>query len=146
MPDSPADYDSTQTFFVWPSDILVHAENIRLDSQSIADCLGTIVNTLQGLNLGWAGTTAQEAKDFGDRWTAVAEELFGTKDNPQSGALNIVLDGVYTVGALFAGAEAGLRDFFNNMTAAIEGGGGGDTGAGHTSITDPTTTAVTETW
>ncbi|MDN3357277.1 hypothetical protein [Actinomadura sp. DC4] len=145
MPDSLADYDSVQTFIVSPRDILVHARNIESDSQVIADSLGVIVDALQSLNLGWAGKTAQEANDFGDRWTAVAKELFGTDDHPEDGALNIVLDGVYIVASLFAGAEQGLKDFFTDMTTALAGDGGGD--SGHpASITDVTTTAVTETW
>ncbi|MFB9835735.1 hypothetical protein [Actinoallomurus acaciae] len=146
MAESLADYDSVQTFIVSPRDILVHARNIEAYSQSIADSLGTIVDTLQGLNLGWAGKTAEEANDFGDRWTAVAKELFGTHDHPEKGALNIVLDGVYIVASLFAGAEQGLKDFFTNMTTALaDTSGGGDSGHPD-SITDPTVTAVTETW
>jgi hypothetical protein len=145
MAESLADYDSVQAFIVSPSDILAHARNIEADSQSISDSLGTIVDTLQSLNLGWAGKTAEEANDFGDRWTAVAQELFGTDANPEKGALNIVLDGVYIVASLFAGAEQGLKDFFNNMTTALAGDGGGD--SGHPDgITDVTMTAVTETW
>jgi hypothetical protein len=144
MAESLADYDSVQVFLVSPNDILAHARNIEADSKSIATSLGTIADTLGELNLGWAGKTAEEAKDFGNRWTAVGKELFGTDDHPENGALNIVVDGVYIVASLFAGSEQALKDFFTNMTTALAEPGGGD--SGHTSITDVTTTAITETW
>jgi hypothetical protein len=143
MAQSLADYDNVQTFIVSPNDIVAQAKKIESDSQAIVDSLNVIVHTLQSLTLGWAGKTAQEAKDFGDRWTAVAEELFGTDDHPENGALNIVLAGVGIVASLFAGAEQGLKDFFVNMTMALAAPG--DSGP-PTSITDVTTTAVTETW
>src|SRR3954447_8452951 len=143
MAQSLADYDNVLTFIVSPNDIVAQAKKIESDSQAIVDSLNVIVHTLQSLNLGWAGKTAQEAKDFGDRWTAVAEELFGTDDHPENGALNIVLAGVGIVASLFAGAEQGLKDFFVNMTMALAAPG--DSGP-PTSITDVTTTAVTETW
>jgi hypothetical protein len=146
MAKSLADYDSVQVFTVAPNDIVVHARIVEGHATSIAGSLSNIVTTLQDLNLGWAGKTAEEANDFGNRWTAVGKELFGTHDHPEDGALNIVVDGMYIVAALFAGAEQGLKDFFNHMlTAVMAPGGGGD--AGHpASITDVTVTAVTETW
>jgi hypothetical protein len=143
MAESLADYDSVQTFIVSPNDIVARAANIESDSQSIVDSLTAIVHALESLNLGWAGKTAQEAKDFGNRWTAVAKELFGTDDHPEDGALNIVVEGVYIVASLFAGAEQALKDFFTAMTAALADK---SDPVPPKSIFDETTTAVTEIW
>jgi hypothetical protein len=144
MADSLVDYDGVQSFYVAPDDIVMYAKSMEADVQIISDSLDVIVKTLSHLNLGWSGKTAQEAKDFGDRWTMVAKDVFGSKDHPEKGKLNLVLDGVYTVASLFATGEQGLKDFFTEMTTALASGGSNS--GPPTSITDATTTAVTETF
>jgi hypothetical protein len=53
----------------------------------VAEAIGRIHNIWQGLELGWAGQTAVEAQDFGNRWVASITGLFGTEGDEDSGAL-----------------------------------------------------------
>jgi uncharacterized protein YukE len=164
MPDVNADYDRVDSFHVYPDDLVTHGNNIKDHNQTVADSLTNIVNVLSDLHLGWAGKTSQEAKDFGDKWDAVAEELFGTKDHPEKGVLNAIAGGVLTVADLFSKTEHTLADFFDKFSQALTGGGsehtladlfdklsqaltgGGGSDTPPQSITDVTTTAVTEQW
>ncbi|GAA4620328.1 hypothetical protein GCM10023196_003880 [Actinoallomurus vinaceus] len=151
MAVSDVDYDSVTTFYVnphnnVPGDLVSHTNNIVASNQNIVDALSTINKTLSDLNLGWAGKTSQEAKDFGDRWNAVMKELFGTEDEPSIGALNLIATGLYTAAGTFAQAEHALMDFFGNFVNALWSSTGGGSGGAPQSITDATMTAVTETW
>lgn len=142
MAEATTDYDHVDSFHVAPDDLVTHGNNIKNHNQDIADSLTNIVNVLSALQLGWAGKTAEEAKDFGDKWDAVATELFGTKDHPEQGVLNTIVGGVLTVADLFSRTDNALFDFFNHFAEDLGGSGGG----ARENITDPTKTAVTETW
>ncbi|MCO6004187.1 WXG100 family type VII secretion target [Actinoallomurus purpureus] len=147
MPD--VNYDAVDSFYVYPDELVTHGNNIKHNNQIVADSLSNIINTLRDLRLGWAGRTSDEAKDFGDRWNAVAEELFGTKEHPEKGVLNDIAAGVLIVAGLFSTTEHALADYFGKFYQALSGGSGGDGGGSDgvpQSITDPTTTAVTEEW
>jgi hypothetical protein len=146
MPDVHADYDRVDSFHVYPDDLVTHGNRIKDHNQTVADSLTNIVNTLSALHLGWAGKTSEEAKDFGDKWDRVAEELFGTKDHPEKGVLNAIAGGVLTVADLFSKTEHTLADFFNKFSQALTSGGDGGSDTPPQSITDVTTTAVTEQW
>jgi hypothetical protein len=144
-PPPTSDYDHVESFHVYPDDLVTHGNNIKQHNQDIADPLLNIVNVLQDLHLGWAGKTSEEAKAFGDQWDRVAEEPFGTKEHPENGVLNAIAGGVLTVASLFAQTEHQLADFFDKFAQALlADGGGGDTPP--QSVTDPTTTAVSEQW
>jgi hypothetical protein len=144
-PPPTADYDHVDSFHVYPDDLVTHGNSIKQHNQDIADSLLNIVNVLQDLHLGWAGKTSEEAKAFGDQWNAVAAELFGSDDHPENGVLNAIAGGVLTVADLFSKTEHALVDFFDKFAQALlAGDGGSDTPP--QSVTDPTTTAVTEQW
>lgn len=158
---SDADYDHVDSFHVYPDDLVTHGHEIKHHNQTVADSLANIVHVLSDLHLGWAGKTSQEAKDFGDKWQAVAEELFGTKDDPEKGVLNTIAGRVLAVADLFSKTEHALADFFNkfsqdlmagNSSTSSADGAGGDMDARPQvrrrpqNLTDATTTAVTEKW
>jgi hypothetical protein len=143
MADVHADYDRVDSFHVSPDDLVTHGNNIKNHNQDIADSLTNIVNVLSDLHLGWAGKTSEEAKAFGHKWEAVAEELFGTKDHPENGVLNAIAAGVLTVADVFSKTEHTWADYFNGFATALMGGGGDGK---HDNQLDPTKTAVTEQW
>jgi hypothetical protein len=151
MPNPAVDYDAVTLFGVNPQGIIEHAKKIEESATVITESLGRIIATLDKLELGWAGKSAQEAEDFGNRWVAVGKELYGPPDNPQEGALNIVLNGVYTVAYLFAVTEHGIADFFDQISVALLNPGSGGNGRANIppasdSINNTDQTAITENW
>ena len=146
MADSPVNYDAVSVYDVCPVDLLASAKKLGASNKIVNDAFNLIYSQF-GTKLGWAGKTAEEANHFMTRWRAVAVELWGKDDEHSSeGALNAVVAGVGTAAAAYAFTEHGIADFFNTITGALLGAGGeGDAGPPQ-SVTDVTTTAVTETW
>ncbi|MCP2263284.1 WXG100 family type VII secretion target [Promicromonospora thailandica] len=148
MPDTSVDYDAVESFSVDPNGLVASARKIREHTETIIDSLLTIENTLDQLSLGWAGSSADEARDFGQRWQAISWDLFGTEQAPERGVLAVIASGVATVGDLFARTETSLVEFFETFGQGLVGGGSeGETSFGpREDITDVRTTAVTQDW
>jgi uncharacterized protein YukE len=141
----PTNYDAAN-LYCDPDGVKVRADGLTASAQDVVDSLTNIENTLTDLQLGWAGQTADEAKDFGDRWDAVMRELFGTKEEPDTGVLNAIVDGLLSVRGNYALAEEGLVEFFKNFAGQLSsGGGGGSTPtSAPPSVTDIDLTAISE--
>jgi hypothetical protein len=141
-------YDVVDSFYVYPDELVTHGNNIKDLGETVADSLLNIIHVLSDLQLGWAGRTADEAKEFGDRWNAVAAELFGAEGKPETGVLSAIVGGLLTVADLFSKTEHALVDYFDKFAQALGGGGagGGESDAPPQSITDPNTSAVSEQW
>jgi hypothetical protein len=82
MSAPPADYDApTATLDVdyeWLWQLAGDIENAYVPS--IVDSLKKINDMWSGLKIGWAGKTAEEAKDLADKWSHVMVQLFGPFD------------------------------------------------------------------
>ena len=140
-----ADYDHVDSLTVDPVTLTTRGNNLKDLGQTVADSLDRINGIWNDLKLGWMGKTADEAKDFIDRWNAVMGELYGSKEHPENGVLNEIVTGVLTVAWIFGQTEHTLFQFFTDFQHGLAGGGSsGDTPPA--SITDTTDTAVTETW
>lgn len=140
------DYDHVQLYEVDTRAMVTASNNLKDLDQAVADSLERINKTWTDLKLGWAGKTSDEAKEFLDRWNAVMQELFGTKDHPESGVLNVIVEGVLMAATLYGQTELLLSDFFYQFLYSLGGDGGSPSDTPPPSITDITTTAVTETW
>ena len=88
----PADY-SAVTLTMTPSEISQTSLALQFAVEEVASSLEVINTTVTALALGWAGTTATQAKDFVDQWLAAMTSLFGSQD----GATQGVLDEVVTI-------------------------------------------------
>ena len=146
MPQINADYDAAN-LYIDPDGLKGRADALLALGKDVVDSLVNIENTLSSLQLGWAGQTAEEAKDFGDRWETVMKELFGSNDHPETGVLNGVVDGLLITRADFSLAENALVQFFQKFGETLAGGGQSTTPTSPPpSITDLNLTAITETW
>jgi uncharacterized protein YukE len=141
-----ADYDRVDTFDIDPQTLVTIGNNLKDLGQAIADSIDRINNTWTELKLGWMGKTSEEAKDFIDRWNAVMNELFGTKEHPESGVLNAIVNGVLMTAGIFGQTEHTLVDFFTAFQHGLAGDGSDPSDTPPPSVTDVTTTAVTEQW
>lgn len=110
----PADYDAV-TMTVAPVDLITAGQQITAAVTEIVDCLNAIDNTLDGLQLGWAGSTAAEAKDFGDQWSAAMIQMFGTKAAPGEGVMNVVIFALMSAGNNYDAAEDAICQMFNGF-------------------------------
>lgn len=162
MANSGANYDISK-LFVDPHGLEGHSKKLHNLAGGVVDSIENIAKTLADLKLAWVGQTADEAKEFGDRWNAVMKDLFGSKGSPKDGVLNAVTDDVLKVAGLFATTEDALRNYFTQFGAGLEGG---STGSGKDTprnrdqigrflgdgtpipedVTNPDETAVTEKW
>ena len=71
-----ADYNSA-TITVATRTLRLASERVLNLVVDVAHRLEAIMHTLDHLSLSWVGSSASEAKDFGDRWSATMVELFG---------------------------------------------------------------------
>jgi hypothetical protein len=141
-----ADYDHIDRFNVDPVTLETRGKNLKDLGQTIADSIDRINNIWSELKLGWMGNTADEAKDYIDRWNAVMDELFGSEKHPEKGVLNAIVEGVLTTAANFAVMEHSLFEFFTKFQQGLAGGSGSSDDSTPKSITDSSSTAVSETW
>ncbi len=107
-------YD-TATLNVSPGQLYYSSEMLTGAATDVVDALNSINATLNGLQLGWAGTTAAEAKDFADEWTAAMVALFGNGKDTDQGTLNQMITLVATAAGNFGGAEQAITQMFTGM-------------------------------
>ncbi|MBE1533993.1 WXG100 family type VII secretion target [Actinomadura algeriensis] len=126
-------YDLVDKISVAPSSLTTTATQLKTHAQEIADAIGRIQATLNGLtSQGWRGGTQQEAEDFNRRWLAVMKELFGTEADPSLGVLNAISSGVGVAGGNYGMAENGLNSVWNKFASGLPtadeltGDGGGE--------------------
>jgi uncharacterized protein YukE len=124
-----ADYDHVSDIRIGPSGMHDTAQRISDLNQSVADSVTRIADTLNPLVLNdWQGATQQEAENFNNRWLSVMDELFGSKDKPDDGALNAMAHGIGTAADNYNKAEYGLMNVWNQfagkLPTADQGGDG----------------------
>lgn len=167
MAQTNTDYNAAK-LYVDPDGLKTKADALLAQAENIADSLANINNILSALQLGWAGKTADEARDFGNRWEAVMKELFGSKDNPKKGVMNAIVDGLLATRGNFSKTEDALVQLFkqfgrdldldlpsgnsaadalDQIGKALKNLGGNKTPTSPPpSINDTDLTAITETW
>ena len=100
----------------------------KTDIPSIMEMLVASVDRIHtawnGLKLGWAGTTADEAQDFNERWNAALAELFGSKEHPGQSVLSKIAVAVQTAAMNYAVAEHGVLKMFDSFYSSIIEPGG----------------------
>ena len=138
---------NTSSFSINPDEVKKRADEILVLAKDIVDSLNNINDTLSALKMGWAGATADEAQDFGNRWNSVMTELFGDKDHPEKGVLNVIVGGLDAVRWNYAWCEDGVFQMFHKWGLdMMEGSSGGTPTTPPPSMNNTDLSAITETW
>jgi hypothetical protein len=118
---APANYDSTGLVIkVDPTTLWSYAQNdLPNNGDVVATAVGNINTIWNGLALGWAGTTADEAQDFNDRWNAAITGLFGTPADTSSGALPKIADAVGMAALNYGETEDTVKSSFDLFAARL---------------------------
>jgi hypothetical protein len=97
---------------------------IPISITQVADQIKKVGDIGSSLNIGWVGTTAQEAQDFIDRWQKTMTTLFGRSDAdpntppaPGEDILGRIAAAVTGAAVNFAWANKSVTDVFNGFTA-----------------------------
>jgi uncharacterized protein YukE len=115
-------YDSA-SLTVEPQDICDSATALVRHSDEVAASLTRISNTVTALELGWAGKSADEAQQFNERWDHVMGELFGPRDHPEQGVLNVMAGGIKAAAVGFSQTEVALEQVFKKFAEGLSGDG-----------------------
>jgi hypothetical protein len=78
-----------------------------------------INKTLSALRLEWRGQSADEQEEISSEWTRVCGELFGPKDNPDTGVLSALAHHVTTAAKNYALAERAAIGIFDQILDGI---------------------------
>ncbi|HEY2579812.1 MAG TPA: hypothetical protein VGI74_26165 [Streptosporangiaceae bacterium] len=142
----PADYNAVNLSMT-PSEISQTSMALQLAVEEVVSSLEVINTTLSDLALGWAGSTATEAKDFIDQWLAAMTNLFGSDKGATQGVLNQVMTILANAAGNYSSAEQSVVSMFSALSSALTSApGGSDTApipAG-TPVTDGSLSAVGE--
>ena len=114
----PANYDAV-TLNIDPSVLNSSAETLLNLITNINDGLTNISNALSGLSLSWVGTSSSEATQYENEWNTATQALFGTPDDPTTGALNILYGGVASAAANYSANEDNISTMFNTFTSGV---------------------------
>jgi hypothetical protein len=122
----PAEYNDV-SLSISPTGIYDIGLNVKTTGEEVISALQKINNTLNDLQLGWNGTSAAEAKDFADQWTAAMTNLFGDGSGDSSGAgvLNQVIATLLTAGGNYGAADGNVASMFNSLASGLSAPGGG---------------------
>jgi hypothetical protein len=118
---APSNYDSTGLVIkVDPTTLWSYAQNdLPNNSEVVAIAVGNINTIWNNLALGWAGTTADEAQDFNNRWNTTISQLFGTQADPSSGALPKIADAVGMAALNYGETEDTVKRMFDTFSASL---------------------------
>jgi hypothetical protein len=111
--DSPGSWDSSSVRIdVEPVAMYQYAMDAKKVGEELVGHISSVVDTISVVS--WVGGSQQEADDFNSRFKAVMIGLFGTEQDPESGALNKFMKAVQTAANNFDGAETGVCEWFRN--------------------------------
>jgi uncharacterized protein YukE len=118
MVQMPSNYDDGGLLIrVDPDSVFRYATvDIMNEAKVMANAISTISQTWTNLQLGWVGTSAQEAQDFNNQWNQAIDRLFGTVKDPASGALPKIAEAVATAAVNYAEAEDAVTKTFRGFT------------------------------
>ncbi|MGY5029899.1 hypothetical protein ACWC9U_02725 [Streptomyces sp. 900116325] len=125
MPES-VDYDIS-SIKIDPQALGAEGGSLMSFANEIGEAIVRINNTAAALKLGWVAPSADEAHEFGERWTRVMRQMFGEKDG-QIGVLPALAGGILGTAVGFSHLELELESAFVNFSNELAVPSGGDTG------------------
>jgi uncharacterized protein YukE len=114
----PADYNAVNLSMA-PAEISQTSLALQLAVEEVVSSLEVINTTLSDLALGWAGSTATEAKDFIDQWLAAMTNLFGSDKSATQGVLNQVMTILANAAGNYSSAEQSVVSMFGALSSAL---------------------------
>ena len=142
MADSEAANYDISVIDASPAGLNVTSKSLVELSNSVAERIGTIHTTLNGLRVAWQGQAASDAEKVQNEWARVMTQLFGTEEDPSLGVLPTLADGVGMAWSNFSVAEQGVTKIFTEFLTNLTATGSGDP----EEVTDTNRTAVTMTF
>ncbi|MFF4243530.1 WXG100 family type VII secretion target [Streptomyces sp. NPDC001822] len=138
MPEN-ADYDIS-SLKIDPGPLGTEGERMLALAQEMGESITLINNTVADLVLGWVSPSAEEAHEFGNRWTRVMTQMFGQKDGA-IGVLPAISGGVRGTAVGFSHVELELERAFVNFSneLAVPSGDGGNGPSDHSGSEFPIT-------
>jgi uncharacterized protein YukE len=133
----PANYDAS-TLNIDPGGMNSCANTVLSLVQDISNYLSTINSTLSNLTLSWVGTSSSDATTYNDEWNAAVQKLFGTQDDPSSGALVVLVNGIMSASANYSQTEDNITDMFNSFASGFSSGSSSST----SNVTDQTSDPI----
>jgi uncharacterized protein YukE len=118
---APSNYDDSGMMIRVDPDSLYRYATVDMPNQAdvIGSHLNNIVDTWNGLQLGWAGTTAQEVQDFSNQWIQAIQQLFGTEADPATGALPKIAMAVNLAAVNYGEAEDVIIRMFTSLLSGL---------------------------
>ncbi|MGW3635805.1 WXG100 family type VII secretion target [Streptomyces sp. NPDC005122] len=121
MPDGS--YDMSR-LHIDPQALSESATRLSGLAEEVGESVLRASNAVSHLKLSWVSASAQEAQEFQDRWKRVMTQMFGDGHDAY-GVLPVMAGGLKGVAIGFSQVEVGLEKFFNGLTEALHGSGGG---------------------
>jgi uncharacterized protein YukE len=102
--------------------VLHNAQSTLLtEINGILDDLNAIMNTLNGLKISWTGEASTLMDSYNKKWNAATTALYGAKDKPETGILNILSAGLDKAALNYSQGERAISNMFAKYEAAMEG-------------------------
>jgi hypothetical protein len=118
----PANYDMVVLHLDLPA-LKSDVDTITATAKNIVNTLQSIAAVMSGLQLSWAGQSANDAQQLFDNWSLAVRELFGNGDptaSPdQQGALNILCGNITAAVTTYGQTEAALAKNFSDFATAL---------------------------
>jgi hypothetical protein len=114
----PSNYDNT-VVDVDPGTIELNADLIQIAVTEVSESFNVIMDTLTNLALSWSGTSSTVANEFNTLWADAMTRLFGTKDNPESGILSVVVSGMKGAVQNYSSTEQNVVEMFNQLSSTM---------------------------
>lgn len=131
----PVNYDST-SLRIDPERVNDAAIVIEASVERISDFIEDINEALSDLTLSWAGASASKAQAYNDEWTRAIQKLFGTKSDPNSGALSVLVNGVSNAAQNYSQTEQNIASTFTAFGGAFSGTSTNKSSPSTKSVTD----------
>ena len=95
MAEAADDHDAAPS--VDPETMSSYINLLTSQAEELGSLLENVNSTLCALRLGWAGSTADEARRLDDDWADVMTRLYGARLSPQDGVVNVIVGGLVEV-------------------------------------------------
>jgi uncharacterized protein YukE len=125
MTQLPASYDAV-SIKVAPAQLRNSSVNIETWVIDIFNEIESISSALSKLHAGWDGTSAAEAQDFSNQWTAAMTQLYGSADGSSAGLLSLVASGLLAAAGNYSAADTALTTMFGSLSTQLSAASSGD--------------------
>lgn len=118
--NASVDYDTVTKIQLSPSGLKETVGKLMGHSKAIAEGLDRVTQALNEIpGAVWVGPSQREANDFNAKWEAAAKELFGSREQPELGSLNVIVSGLNDAYENYQKAESGLADLWRKFRSNL---------------------------